>query len=238
MRSTHYPTRYPHPAGAGCPPFGVSGDPEHAEAWTPNALTRLAAVLLLFLSPAASRAQGTIEALQTGGVVSLVSRAVMLDFNPALHQPLLQFNFGFGTDETAAPEVIPDSFSATLVAADGITIVLYLTVDANGLVLAPPTPGGVPVNAADLTAPPIAYPAGLDARATQLAFSFQAPIPAALAVPGMKTLYFDLFDNLNAVASLGWYQDAGFVLVPEPGATALAALGLATLIFVGRCKQR
>lgn len=183
-------------------------------------------------------AQGTIEMLQTGGSASLVSRAVILDFNPLSHQPLLQFNFGFGTDETPVPEVIPDSFSATFVAADGVTLVVYFTVDANGLVLAPPTPGGVLVNTAELTATPIAYPTGLDPRATQHVFSFQAPVPATLATSGMKTLYFDLFDNLNPVASLGWYQDVAFVPVPEPGVVALASLGLAALIFFGRCKQR
>src|SRR3989442_1070117 len=75
-----------------------------------------------------------------GSQAPLISTNALLDLR-GLGQPnVLSFAFGFATDEQGSPGKLLDSFTISVVDADAPSLTaIYLTVDASGLVLAPPT---------------------------------------------------------------------------------------------------
>ena len=148
------------------------------------------------------------------------------DQNVALDE--LFFTFGFATLETVQPGVINDSFSVTIQSADQQFTAVLATVDASGLVLAPPTPGGVVIDPATIKVQPVAYPT-LDpalAGASELADSFSMPMPASFSNGPVK-VEFDLFDNGDKNPSQAFYTAPTIAPtpVPEPSVLALLAAG-------------
>ncbi len=182
-----------------------------------------AIVALLLLPAHFVTAQGTITVLNTGGGQPLVSEARSLFVDGALVQPRLLFNVGFATDETVALNAFLDSFTVTLQDSNHVFTAIYLTADAAGIVLAPPTPGTVVIDPATLVAEALAYPRLLPVFALQRAFAVNAPIPAQFSGSPIQ-VYFDLFDNLDPVASQGWFSDLRIVAVPEPRTWTLLLL--------------
>jgi hypothetical protein len=137
----------------------------------------------------------------------------------------LLFSFGFATAETPQPGVLADSFTVTLQSMNQQVTAVYATIDASGLVLAPPSPGAVVLEPSSIQAVPIPYPS-LQPVVTGNAWAYQvtALIPSQFAT-GPFNVYFDLFDNQNSISSQGWYNGVGIVLVPEPATVALFLTG-------------
>jgi hypothetical protein len=174
-----------------------------------------------------SLARGEIpEELHTGGGIPLVSATQSLFAPNLVPETRLQLNFGFSTDEIFAPDQFFDSFTITLQDAGGLSTAVLLVADTSGVTLAPPTPGGIPVNPLSLNLESTAVPPLSLTLAKQLAFHLDAPIPAQM-VGGQINVFFDLFDNLDSVPSLGWFSDVS--IVPEPGSGSLMLLAVAVL---------
>jgi hypothetical protein len=111
------------------------------------------------------------------------------------------------------------------------TLVL-LTADGSGIVWAPPTPGGVGIPPDAILRSSIPFPSLTPVTAQQTAFLVTVPLPTVFS--GAVNVHFDLFDNLDSVASLGWYNR---VRVPEPGTWALLVTGLLAM-WMGRRLRR
>jgi hypothetical protein len=141
---------------------------------------------------------------------------------PASSVPIpLVFEFGFGADETVSPGAILDSFTVTVQDAAMANTLVLLTADAGGFVWAPPTPGGVVISPDAILRSNIPFPSLQPVLANQSAFAVTVPLPTAFT--GTVNVHFDLFDNLNPTASLGWYRG---VVIPEPGTWVLLLGGL------------
>jgi len=165
-------------------------------------------------------AQG-IAVLNTGGGLPLVTSSQQLQI-PSSPLPVpLFFEFGFGTDETISPGAILDSFTVTVQDAAMLNTLVLLTADAGGVLWAPKTSGGVAIAPEDVGRTPIEYPSLQPVLANQSAFAVTVPLPTVFT--GQVNVYFDLFDNLDGTASLGWYRGA---TIPEPGTWALLGIGL------------
>lgn len=145
----------------------------------------------------------------------------------------LQFEFGFGTDELLTPGEISDSFTVTLQDASAANTVVLLTADAGGVIWAPPTPGGLVLAPESIARVPVSFPSLDPILARQTAYAVAVPIPPVFT--GTVSLYFDLFDNLNATRSLGWHS--AVALVPEPRVCTALCVGLVAA-FLQRILRR
>ena len=131
-------------------------------------------------------------------------------------QPLLQFNFGFATDEAFLANQILDSFTISIQSTDQQFTAVFLTTDASGTVLAPATPGAVEVPASTISLTPIPYPPLAPILGSESAFAVSAAIPQQFWGSPIN-VYFDLFDNGDVTASQGWLSDVKVSTIPEPG---------------------
>lgn len=164
-------------------------------------------------------AQGTLV-LRTGQgmpVVTLVEPVLV----PAQTPVMLEFEFGFATDETPTPGETLDSFTVTVQDAAMIHTLILLTADASGIVWLPPTPGGLWIPPSLIFWRHVPFPSLQPVLAYQSAFAVSVPLPEVYS-SGPVNVYFDLFDNLNPTPSLGWFRG---VQVPEPSAWALLIAG-------------
>jgi len=169
------------------------------------------------------RGQGVIVPLNTGGGQPLVTEMSTVTVGADLLQPRLEFNFGFATDESVAPETFLDSFTLTIQDANRVFTAVLLTADASGTELAPTTPGTVAIDPATISTAAIAYPNLQPVLANQQAFQASVAIPTQF-FGGEVDVFFDLFDNLDARASQGWFSDLRVTAVPEPQACTLLLL--------------
>jgi hypothetical protein len=188
-------------------------------------------VLVPIFLPASARAQGTsgdLVILQTAAGVVLVTEEASVAWGVADPVPLLNFKFGFSTDESPSPGEFLDSLSVTLQTDNQDLTILLLTLDAFGLVVAPSTPGTTPLDPEEVVTTPIDFPSLQPVLANQFAFEFTARLPPQLAGRN-ASLYFDLFNNLNPLQSLGWFSPE--IRVPEPSAAAFGVLGLAAMLL-------
>lgn len=175
--------------------------------------------------------------LNTGGGQPLVTELRALTISSNLFQPRLEFNFGFATDETVLPQTILDSFTVTIQDVNRAFTAVYLTSDASGTVLAPATPGGLVIDPATITTRAIAYPSLQPVLAIGHAYQFNAAVPAQFS--GLVVnVFFDLFDNLDARASQGWFSDLRVTAVPEPEAGTVVLLGLGFWWIRNRLERR
>lgn len=174
------------------------------------------------------RAQGGFasgfDVLHTGGGQPLVTTVRTGAVAIATTDVLLQFDFGFDTDETASPGPFFDSITATLQSAVNPTVALVLlTADASGVNWAPASPGALPLAPDTIARTPITPPSLQPVLASRLAFVVIVPVPAGLQGQPLN-FYFDLFDNQNAVASRAWLGDIS--VIPEPAVVSLLVVGL------------
>jgi len=181
-------------------------------------------------------AQGVLTVLNTGGGQPLVTEARPLFVDAALVQPRLQFNFGFATDESFVPNTFLDSFTVTLQSSNQLSTVIYLTTDASGMILAPPTPGTIVVDPASINTDALAYPSLQPVLLHQLAFQVSALIPSQFLGASVN-VYFDLADNLDATASQGWFSDLRVTSVPEPSAWMLLLVAGLSVWSFNRLKR-
>ena|SRR5438093_6400189 len=192
----------------------------------------LCAVALL-CGDAAARAQGSPTVLRTGG--GSVTETYPLLFPASVDNVRLQFNFGFGTDETPQGGQLLDSFTVTLQDNSMQSTAIYLTADASGVAWAPATPGTISMDPNSINRSPISFGNVQPSHANETAYHVDALIPSQFAGT-TATLYFDLFDNGNSVSSLGWFSDVA--VVPEPGTAVLGGIGAAIFIFFCRFRPR
>lgn len=173
-----------------------------------------------------------VYVLRTEGAPGLVTATTPIDLRGWVAPVFLDFNFGFATDETVRPGEILDAFTISLGSiADPAQTLIYLTLDAAGLVVAPPTPGGLWIDPSSLALTPAGSPPAFAQFGHQAAYHLWAPVPDVLV--GQETmLYFDLFNNANGLESVGW---AGAVtVIPEPGVGLLSLMGLAAWFLGSR----
>jgi hypothetical protein len=178
-------------------------------------------------------AQGSSTVLQTGGGQPVVSEVRTVWVGADAIWERLVFDWGFATDETVAPGVFLDSFTATLQDLDGSFTAIYLTADAAGTFLAPATPGTVLIDPTSISLTPIGYPTLLPALAYQRAYQMSAVIPGQFAGRQVN-IFFDLFDNQNGIASQAWFNNVTVDSVPEPGVLSLVILGGLGVCFFRR----
>jgi hypothetical protein len=136
----------------------------------------------------------------------LVSADLLLAPPDGTADPELVIDLGFGTDEGSALGVFHDSFSLTLQSPSGRATALLLTADSTGLQVAPPTSGGLDVSPQDVHLRPIASGDLLGGYALTMAFSLVFPVPRQLLEGGVH-LFVDLFDNQDALRSLGFVRN-------------------------------
>lgn len=177
-------------------------------------------------------ASDPVYVLRTEGATGLVTVTTPIDLRSWFAPVFLDFNFGFATDETVRPGEILDAFSISLGSiADPAQTLIYVTLDAAGLVVAPPTPGGIWIDPASLALTPVAPPPAFAQFGQQAAYHVLAPVPGVL-VGQETTLYFDLFNNANGLESVGWV--GAVTVIPEPGAGLLFVVGLAAWFLGNR----
>jgi hypothetical protein len=194
-------------------------------------------LLLLGFAGDCAVAQGTITVMNTGSGQVLLSQMVSVGTSQSTAPLDLLFSFGFATAETPQPGVLPDSFTVTLQSLNHQVTAVYATIDASGLLLAPPSPGAVTLDPSSIQAVPVPYPS-LQPVVTGNAWAYQvtALIPSQFAT-GPFNVYFDLFDNQNSIPSQGWYSGVGTVPVPEPSTIALFLTG-GILLWRSRAKKQ
>jgi hypothetical protein len=166
--------------------------------------------------------EGPLTLLRTDTTNSLLTFELPLAIPTTNDQPVLHFDFGFSTAELEAAQTFYDSFSVTLQKDDQSAAALLLTADRAGTVWAPAMPGGVQLTPADLSPAAINFPPLAPDHLLKLAFSIAFAIPAALS-DGPATLFFDLFDNLNAFASLAWVANVRLEALVAPPYRLLSA---------------
>lgn len=178
------------------------------------------------------RAQGNLTPLQTGGADSVVSVQEILQL-AGMPNPTLAFNFGFVSDEVFVPDTFLDSFTVTLQDSTLTYSVVLVTLDPSGALWLPPPQGTAAVADSQLQRWPVAPSSLSPVNGRGNAFAVQLALPAEFAGNSIQVT-FDLFDNQNAIMSLGWYSDLRVFSVPEPQALVLLGLGLLIL----RCSKK
>ena len=121
------------------------------------------------------------------------------------------------------PNTFLDSFTVTIQSSNQVFTAVYLTTDAGGTILAPPTPGTLVLDPATINTDVLAYPSLQPVFVHQLAFQVSALSPPQFLGASINA-YFDLYDNLNATGSQGWFSDLRVTAVPEPSAWMLLLL--------------
>jgi hypothetical protein len=139
--------------------------------------------------------------------------------------------FGFSTAEVFGPGRIFDSFTVSVGRPGSLEVLILATLDASGAVFVPVSPGGINVDPATVTHTVTAFPPISPSYATKSAYVLSVLVGAELAGSPL-TVYLDLFDNLDAEPSLGYFGQVS--LVPEPPAWALCSVGLLLLLWLRR----
>ncbi|MEO8428055.1 MAG: hypothetical protein ABI651_13170 [Verrucomicrobiota bacterium] len=195
----------------------------------------LGLAVLLFAGERRVQGQGTIApvVLRTGAGQAIVSSLVTLP--PVGPNAYFSFEFGFSTDEVFGPGRIFDSFTVSVGRPGSLEVLILATLDASGAVFVPVSPGGIQVDPATVTRTVTAFPPISPSYAAKSAYVLSGLIGAELAGSPL-TVYFDLFDNLDAESSLGYFGQV--LLVPEPPAWALSSVGFLLLLWLRRVLKR
>jgi len=198
--------------------------------------TFILSAAVLVTNPASCPAQGTLKILETAGAGGpLVSDVVSLPL-AGFSSPVVQFEFGFATDEVVGPGIFNDALTVSFGDALFTRIALLATLDASGAAWLPPNPGGVFLPSAFVQIENIAYPSLAPQLTSLLAYRVRTVLPSEL-MTGPLNVTFDLFNNVNGVNSVGWYQSVLVLEVPEPGTVTLL-LGGAVLVWLNWRERR
>lgn len=146
----------------------------------------------------------------------LLSRSWSFTVPATNRQPRLTLEFGFATDETLVPTLIPDAFTVTVQASDASVAAVLLTADRSGVAWAPSSPGALTLDPASIQRASIGFPSlqpGLDVQA---AYLVEVRVPEELAGRAV-TVFGDFFDNLNGISSLAYSTAPAVVALPDGG---------------------
>ncbi|MGV3774089.1 MAG: PEP-CTERM sorting domain-containing protein [Verrucomicrobiales bacterium] len=155
--------------------------------------------------------------------------AIDLPVAPINSESRLEFDFGFSTSESIEPGLFADSITFTL-SSPANQVAYIATTDVNGTLWTPSVPGGLSIESGSIQFSEIAYPNA--PYATSFAYSISFDIPTELQGQPLS-LGFSLFNNQDQLASEAFLRNP-VVIVPEPGVTAMMALGVASLLFFHR----
>jgi uncharacterized protein (TIGR03382 family) len=184
------------------------------------------AVLVCLQVADRAAAQGVIVPLNTGQGRTLTSEFRALTVDGSQGPASLLFNFGFATAETPQPANFLDSITVTLQTTNRTLTAVYLTMDANGLQIAPSSAGAVALDPGKIQTSPFSYPSLQPVLPTRDAYQVTAAIPPEFDGQSVN-VFFDLYDNLDSRASQAWFSDLRIAEVPEPAPCGLAALAAA-----------
>lgn len=178
------------------------------------------------LLPWMATAQSSVEidsVLQTTPGQELASSQQAIASMPGPFTSVLQFVFGFSTDETVELGGFLDSATVTLRDVNGEFSAVIGTLDRSGSYWAPFNPGGLTLEPSSIVREETAFP-DLDPLHDYLkAYEVSFTIPEEMRGLDL-VLHFDLFNNQNSSGSLGWISKA--VVVPEPGTGLLVFAGI------------
>ncbi len=188
----------------------------------------IAMALLISASP--THAQGTFTTLQTGSGNVLVTETAPLTIPAGASQVDLAFQFGFSTDEAVVPDAFVDALTVSLLSGDGADYLPLVTVDTSGALWVP-SGGTVSFSDNEVMRTAIGYPSGPPALAHSSAWQTSLQLPSTFSTGMPVSLYFDLFDNGDAVMSAGWFANVTIQAVPEPASVSFWLLGLAGVVW-------
>ncbi len=202
----------------------------------PSGFRLLSMVAAFGLAAPAGFAQGTLDpvVLRTGAGAPLVSQSVPLNLPPAA-EDFIRFEFGFATNERFGPGQTFDSFTVSVKFQSDVRALVVVTVDAGGNVIAPPSPGNIPANANSIQREAVAFPSLEPVFTLQTAQIVSLPLPKELLGKPLEVV-FDLFDNQDAVMSLGYFRNVTLI-VPEPATGSLLLLA-GVLMALLQCSKR
>ena len=187
-------------------------------------IPRRLALACLLAVPSVRAQDASVHVFRTGGSFPLGESVSLAPF-PAGGDARLEFDFGFATTETASPGDLHDSFTASLEGASG-AFAFLVTSDAFGSLWAPINPDGSRFPVGNIGLLTILPPIAVTPAALVDSYHVTVAIPEGFRAQAL-TLRFDLFDNLDAASSVGFFR--GVQSVPEPSTVATLAIGAVLL---------
>lgn len=173
--------------------------------------------------------------LETGGGQPLVSDQVVLQASGLL-SPMVQYEFGFETDEVPSPDTLLDSFTVSMEDAANNLAVLSTT-DATGTEWEPPSPGAVVLAPSAIQYQSVTPTQMSPINGNGVAYLVDFAVPSQFTGSDF-TLDFDLFDNLDPTTSAaGWFSNVQLVSVPEPSPLILASISAAIYAVKRKLKR-
>jgi hypothetical protein len=184
-----------------------------------------ALLALLMELPANLLGQGISQpvVMHTGSGLPLLSQSVSYtNLLSGVPGSMVNINFGFATAEQARPGAFLDSFTISIGGPDGTSYLV--TVDGSGIHWAPNVPGALPVADSSIQSQSAPFLVPTEGLPNVSSFVLGYTLPQKwVGVP--LTINFDLFDNQDNLASLGYFLVVP-ASVPEPSSVALLILGL------------
>lgn len=157
---------------------------------------------------------GAVAFLEADGEVVLKSHQVELPGSSS-DGARLSFEIGFGSDELIVPQFFSDSFSVSLYRPQADESLLLVTADAGGFRWAPANPGGIRADESSIRRSLLGDVFSLDGF--QSAWSYHVSVPwPSLSPATAHVLLLDMFDNQNALASIGWIGSVEFERLESP----------------------
>jgi hypothetical protein len=171
--------------------------------------------------------------LRTGGGSPLSGGSIVVAPFPVGGDATLEFEFGFGTEETPTPGGLHDSFTASVETGSGLQA-FVVTTDVFGSQWTPSNPGGTEFLPSSVTSSAISLPIVVAPADLIGAYHVKLALPDEFRAQPL-TLHFDLFDNGDALASVAFFN--AVVAVPEPSVVALVAFGVAFLAMAAGARR-
>ena len=157
---------------------------------------------------------GAVAVLEADGEVVLRSHQVELPGSSS-DGARLSFEIGFGSDELIVPQIFSDSFSVSLYRPQSDESLLLVIADAGGFRWAPANPGGIRADESSIRRSLLGDVFSLDDFQSSWSYDVSVPLPS-VSPASAHVLLLDMFDNQNALASIGWVGSVEFERSESP----------------------